>query len=86
MQDDDARDYRHDHRAQVEIDRLRARVRDLETFAISREWTPHDEQRDYCLACGGVRPEPEDSPPTIGHIRGCPAAALLSFCGRFNGS
>lgn len=24
MQDDDARDYRHDHRAQAEIDRLRA--------------------------------------------------------------
>lgn len=44
------------------------------------QWEPHDESRDYCIECGGTKPEPEDFMP-MGHVKGCALAMMLRTAG-----
>lgn len=44
------------------------------------QWVPHDEGRDYCIECGGVKPEPDDAVP-MGHVDGCALASTLRAAG-----
>lgn len=47
---------------------------------IKHEWHPHDETRDYCIECGGTRPDRDDRLP-MGHVRGCALATALRAVG-----
>ncbi len=47
---------------------------------LKHEWVPHDESRDYCVECGGTRPEPDDA-FSMGHVKGCTLAAVLRLLG-----
>jgi hypothetical protein len=48
----------------------------LRALLAKHEWHPHDESRDYCIECGGTKPEPEDFMP-LGHVKGCALEAAL---------